>query len=134
MTNVPPAMFRRPTDPPGPLPALRGAGAVATMHLEWERQFATSAYAAALGPRLRRRVRSAASKIMGGTDGEFLADLVRAVDTVAARCDEISERLVTMEIVVDDLARILGEEITQLRAEVQRTAVRDKGTSPSPNL
>jgi hypothetical protein len=104
------------------------------MHLEWERQFATPADAAAFGPRLRRRVRSAASKIMGRADGEFLADLVRAVDTVAARCDEISERLVTIEIVVDDLARILGEEITQLRADIQRTAVRDKGTSPSPNL
>jgi hypothetical protein len=134
MTDVPPAMFQRPTDPPGPLPALRGVGAVATMHLEWERQFAPPADAAAVGPRLRRRLRSAASKIMGGADGEFLADLVRAVDTVAARCDEISERLVTIEIVVDDLAHVLGEEIAQLRAEVRRTAIREKGTSPSPNL
>jgi len=134
MTDVPPAMFQRPTDPPGPLPALRGAGEVVTMHLEWERQFGTPADAMAFGPRFRRRVRAAASKITGRPDREFLADLVRAVDAVAKRCDEISERLVTIEIVVDDMACVLGGEITQLRAEVERTAIRDKGTSASSNL
>ena len=47
---------------------------------------------------------------------------MRAVDAVAERCDELSERAANLEVIVDDLARILGEEVTQLRAAVESRA------------
>jgi hypothetical protein len=131
MTDTPPAMFQRPTDPCQPLPPLRSGGQIARMHTEWARLDAATGYTSSVGDRLRVKARSAAARVTGSADRHFLADLVRAVDAVAARCDELSERVGKLEVVADDLARILGEEITQLRAAVERMADRESGTSPS---
>ena len=70
------------------------------------------------------------SRLVGGADHLFLGDLVRAVDAIAARCDELSERVANLEVIADDLARAFGQEITQLRAAVERTAEQESGTSP----
>jgi hypothetical protein len=102
------------------------------MHTEWARLDAAPGNTASVGVRLRVKARSAAARVTGNADRHFLADLVRAVDAVAARCDELSERVGKLEVVADDLARILGEEITQLRAAVERMADRESGTSTSP--
>ena len=52
---------------------------------------------------------------------------MRAIDTIATRCDELSERVAGLEVTADDLARVLGEELTQLRAAVERI-----GSGPPP--
>jgi hypothetical protein len=86
---------------------------------------------ATLGRRLRTKLRVAASRITNRADHRLLGYLVRAVDAVAERCDELSERAANLEVIVDDLARILGEEVTQLRAAVESKAAEDSaGSSP----
>jgi hypothetical protein len=51
----------------------------------------------------------------------MLGDLIRAIDAVATRCDELSDRVSSLEVSVDDMARILGEEVTRLRAAVEQS-------------
>jgi hypothetical protein len=53
----------------------------------------------------------------GSVDREIVADLIRAIDALALRCDELTDRLEHQNIVLDDAVTIFGEEMTRLRAE-----------------
>lgn len=123
-------MFRRPSDPPEPLPPLAGSEHIAGLHSEWARLDATPGAGAPLGARIRQRARAATFHVARRATAELLADLVRAVDAVAVRCDELSGRVERLEAVTDDLARLLGEEVTQLRAAVQRMEADRPESSP----
>jgi len=122
-------MFRRPSDPPAPLPSLRSNEHIVKLHTEWARLHAMSAASQAPGARLRAKTRSAVSRLLGTADHQLLGDVVRAVDAVAVRCDELSERVGNLELTSDDLARSLGEEIARLRASVERSRGTESGTS-----
>jgi hypothetical protein len=56
----------------------------------------------------------------------MIANLIRAIDAVAERCDVLSERLAHEDFVVDDAVNIFGEELTRIR--VQLTAITDGST------
>jgi hypothetical protein len=128
MTEKPPAMFRRPSDPPEPLPPLRASENIVKLHTEWARLHAAPTEDEALATRLGTKARSIASRVIAGADHQLLGDVVRAIDAIAARCDELAERVANLELTADDLARTLGEEVTQLRAAVERVT----RTEPSP--
>ena len=123
-------MFRRPSDPSDPLPPLRGNDLIVTLHTEWARMHATPSAAATLGARIRHRARAVAFRFTHSASRELLADLIRAVDAVAVRCDELSGRVERLEAVADDLAGVLGEEVTQLRAAVHRFEADRTESSP----
>jgi hypothetical protein len=124
-------MFTRPTDAPDPLPSIHSDENVATLHRQWLRTATTPA-----GPdaspwhRLHRLVRRFARRGSGSLDREMIGDLIRAVDAIAARCDEISERLAQQQIVLNDAVTILGEELTRLRAESAPLIGRARQPSP----
>ncbi len=130
MTDRPPGMFRRPSDPSEPLRPLGGSEHIVRMHSDWARLHATPGANAPLGARIRQRARAATFRVGRSASRELLADLIRAVDAVAVRCDELSGQVERLEAVADDLARVLGEEVTQLRAAVQRLEA--DGTESSP--
>jgi hypothetical protein len=131
--SEPPGMFRRPTDPPDPLPPLRARGGnVAEMHTEWARMHQSLSVDATVTRRIRKKVESLRSRI-GGTDRHLLGYVVRAVDDVAARCDELAQRLSELAISLDDLARTAGEDLTRLRAELESTS-RAESESPRSSL
>jgi hypothetical protein len=117
-----PEMFRRPSDPPEPLPQIRASNPIGTLHTEWARMHSSPPEQTSPGRRLSKKVRLAASRMTNRADHRLLGDLVRAVDAVAERCDELSERAANLEVIVDDLARILGEEVTHLRAAAESRA------------
>ena len=71
-----------------------------------------------------RKARSLADRGLGRPDREVMANLIRAVDAVAARCDELLERLTSQQVSIDDMATIYGEELTRMRAELARVASR----------
>ena len=73
-------------------------------------------------PRLTRLLRRMTRRGPGAVDREMIADLIRAIDAVAARCDVIADRLDHQNIVVNDAVTIFGEELTRLRA----------GSAPAP--
>ena len=78
--------------------------------------------------------RKIGNRVPGGVDQVIIADLIRAVDAVAARCDELSDRLQHQQIVLDDAVTIFGEELTRIRAELAPRGGDDGGTLPPPAL
>lgn len=129
MTEEPPVMFRRPSDPPETLPSLRSNEHIVKLHTEWARLHETPAASRASSARVRTKARSVVSRLLGTADHQLLGDVVRAVDAIAVRCDELSERVGNLELTSDDLARSLGQEITRLRASVERSIGTGPGTS-----
>ncbi len=126
MSEEPPVMFRQPSDPPEALPPLRSNQHIVRLHTEWARLHTTPAASKALSARLRGKAHSAVSRLVGTADHQLLGDVVRAIDAITKRCDELSERVANLQVTSDDLARALGQEITQLRAALERR------TDPGP--
>jgi hypothetical protein len=122
-----PRMFQRASDVPDSLPSVRHGGHVATLHREWT-GIATSVEGE--GTSWRHRFARLARRLTGrgslGVDRVMIANLIRAIDAVAERCDVLTERLAHQDIVVDDAVSIFGEELTRIR--VQLTAITDGST------
>jgi len=128
-----PSMFRRAADVHDPLPPVRQAEDVVKLHREWIRISAPPAgQSGAPWPRLVRMVRRIVGKGPGVVEREMIADLIRAIDAVAARCDVIADRLDHQNVVVNDAVTIFGEELTRLRAESAPGPGDAEGPSPSP--
>jgi hypothetical protein len=114
----PPAMFRRPADPPERPDPVRGSDTIRELHSRWAHLHSPATSPGTVRERIVRLARVRAARLGLGCDPELLGDLVRALDAVAGRCDELSDRVHDLEIVVADVARIFGEEVTRLRASV----------------
>jgi hypothetical protein len=108
-----PRMFQRPADVPEPLPSVQHGEHVANLHRGWMALTAPSARTP------RQRLLRLARRVRGRSltsDRALIADLIRAVDAVAARCDELADRVQTQHVLLHDMASIFGEELTALRA------------------
>ncbi len=113
-----PSMFQRAADVHDVLPPVREADDVVKLHREWIRiSMPPAGQSSALWPRFVRLVRRITRRAPGAVDREMIADLIRAIDAVAARCDVIADRLDHLNIVVNDAVTIFGEELTRLRTE-----------------
>ena len=129
-----PTMFRRAPDVHDPLPPVRQAEDLVKLHREWIRiSTPQAAQSRALWPRLARLVRRMVGRGPGAVDREMIADLIRAIDVVAARCDVIADRLDHQNVVVNDAVTIFGEELTRLRAESAAAPGDGGAQSPSPS-
>jgi hypothetical protein len=118
MIEHPPDMFDRPTEAPPPLEPVRSSEDITTMHAEWARRDVASRTKASSWHRVVRKTRSAADRMLGRADNQMMGDLIRAIDTVAMRCDELSERVTRQEALIAEIASSLGQELTRLRALV----------------
>jgi len=123
-----------PDEPVDDAAPVRQADDVVKLHREWVRISTPQAgQSRALWSRLVRVARRIASRGPGAVDREMIADLIRAIDAVAARCDVIADRLDHQNVVVNDAVTIFGEELTRLRAESAPVLGDDGGPSPSPS-
>jgi hypothetical protein len=128
-------MFQRAADVHDPLPPIREADDVVKMHREWVRiSTPTAGQPAALWPRLVRLARRVTGRGPGAVDREMIADLIRAIDVVAARCDVIADRLDHQNIVLNDAVTIFGEELTRLRVEAAPVLGESPTTAPTLSL
>jgi hypothetical protein len=125
----PPRMFSRPTEPPRPIEPIRSGEFVTKLHATWSRPYENRS---SWSNRIRSKSRSAIERLLGRADHELIGDLIRAVDAVAARCDEISARLSQLEIITNEVAETLGPEVTRLTAEVGHLASRGPITANPP--
>jgi hypothetical protein len=116
--GTPPAMFDLPADPPPTLSPIRGSAEIATIHERWSQMATGTPLSASRWSSMLRKSRSVMNRLLGRSDHDFLADLTRAIDAVAARCDEISDQLARQQILTNNIAESLGEEVTRLRANV----------------
>jgi hypothetical protein len=111
-----PRMFQRPPDVTDQLKQLRHGPEIAKLHREWIIRIVPPAKPSTgqRGIRVVRRILNRA----GSVDREIIADVIRAIDALALRCDELTDRLEHQHIILNDAVTILGEELTRLRAEV----------------
>jgi hypothetical protein len=53
-------------------------------------------------------------------DRDLIGELIRAVDALAARCDELADRMITLESALAELVEVFGADLTRLRAAAAR--------------
>jgi hypothetical protein len=116
-------MFQRASDVHVPLPPIRQDAQLVKLHREWIRVTTPPAgQSTALRNRLVRLARRLTNRGPGAIDREMIGDLIRAIDTVAARCDAILDHLTHQDVVVEEAVTIFGEELTRLRADAASLA------------
>ena len=78
------------------------------------------------------RARQAIGRLGGAHDAAaeraLLGDVIRAVDAVAARCDELAGRLTELQQVVEEAVVVFGQDLAAARA----VAVGDRRAPGSP--
>ncbi|HEX3333946.1 MAG TPA: hypothetical protein VHS57_06370 [Acidimicrobiales bacterium] len=109
-----PHALAHPADVPPPLGHVRDSEAVQSFRSAWathgERARSSS---------LPARLRAWAGRVTGRSDRYLLSTVARATDAVAAHCDALTDRLSAQEAITADVTAAFGQELAQLRAEVQ---------------
>ena len=57
-----------------------------------------------------------AARAAGEPDRALIGDIIRALDVLAARLDDTTDRLMALELLVREVVDIASEELTRLRA------------------
>jgi hypothetical protein len=129
--QVAPKMLRRPTDAPLPFEHIRASEHLRILHLGWAR-LNDHAQNTPATPTQWQRVSSKVRRTLpfGGADRELLGVLIRTVDAIALRCDEIADRLSVQESLMEDVTDSFGEDITHLRAELVQLRVALAASDP----
>ena len=120
----PPTMLRQPVDAPETLNHAADIESVRAFRQAWKhrRELATA-------PR-RGSLRTWAGRVTGRSDRRLMSALASATDAVTDHCDQLVDRLTSQEAKTADMARAFGEELAQLRAEVDH--LRNVVTSLQP--
>jgi hypothetical protein len=126
-----PTVLSRPPGPGAPLPSVQQGEEVAAVHRAWadahaarEKAAETSATAGsgggleAMKVRLKARISSAAAAGLPDQDADrqVVGDLIRAVDALAHRIDELGGRLMALEQLVEEVVVVASEDLTRVRA------------------
>lgn len=124
-----PRLFSRRADPLPLPPALHDAEVVATLHLRWA-QLAGAGQGAPPGAAdagdgpggggagVRAKVRArvvAAARADAAADRGLIGDLIRAVDAVAARVDEVTARVGNLELLLQEVLDRTSEELVRVQ-------------------
>lgn len=65
------------------------------------------------------RLRAWVGRVTGRSDRYLLSTVAQATDAVAAQCDALTDRLSSQEAITAEVTAAFGQELAQLRAEVQ---------------
>jgi hypothetical protein len=128
--DEPPAMLRHAIDAAPPLDPVRPGTAVTSMHQTWARVDAA-------GGREDTGVRRRVARLVPGPSSQALRDdrmligeLIRAADALAARCDELADRVMALEGALAEVVEVFGADLTRLRAAGLTAARDDEVRSP----
>jgi hypothetical protein len=102
-------MFSRPTDAPAPLTRLGDGEAGQVFNQVW-------AYEQTRGGSLRAWL----GRISGRADRRLLFALATVTQELLIRLDEVAQRLERQETLTEDVTGAFGEDVTQMRVEVER--------------
>jgi hypothetical protein len=136
---APPEMLSHPLDAGPPLDPIRSDPALAAVHDEWRRvASAGAARPDASGGERRGRTGATTDAVVReiipliDDDRAMIGTLIRAVDRLAGRCDELADRLAALEATLEELGNVTGEEVARLRAAVAGRPAGPGGTMPRP--
>ncbi|MGH9093481.1 MAG: hypothetical protein ACRDZR_19175 [Acidimicrobiales bacterium] len=132
-----PTLLHHPPGAKAPLPPVRHGEELTAVHRAWADAHAAEhppdhaagrAGLDAVKARARARLASAAAAAMPdrGPRDAVVGDLIRAVDALASRVDELGGRLVALEELVEEVVVVTSEDLTRVRA-----AVAGRGTRSS---
>lgn len=122
----PPRLLEHGAEPPAPLDDTRMLPQIAGLHEHWANIHAEQARpggASGMRAKVRARVATAATEATRADrqdDRALIGDLIRAVDTLASRSDELAHRLDHLQAVVTELIAAVGDDVVQLRASLAR--------------
>jgi hypothetical protein len=125
----PPSLLEHPAGVSTPLEALRSSPEIAEIHAAWIRLHGVQP--TTLAARALRRM-GAATAAAEGSSRELTGDLVRAVDAVAQRCDDLAARLANLEELVQEVITVLGGDLVRLRASAIGPAARSATDAADP--
>jgi hypothetical protein len=137
---APPKLLSRPADAPPALAPLRDSDTIRSLHADWARLHgapaapatpATPAGPAGQFQRVFRKVRR--NLPFGSADRALIGALVRGVDLIAARCDEIADRLATTETITAEVTDSFGRDITHVRADLMTLRATLDGPDAPPD-
>lgn len=114
MTGQAPRMYSRPTEPPEPLKPVQMSEEISSLHTKWAALHVGNGAVS----RARRRSLGIANRLLGRSDDVLIGDLIRAVATLATRCDELASRTERLETIVADIAGTLGQDVARLQTTV----------------
>jgi hypothetical protein len=141
----PPRLLRHPPGADAPLAPVHQGDEIAAVHRDWARAHADEQDRPAGGgdgllggalARARARAASVAAEAVlpaQQADRALIGDLVRVVDTLARRVDDIGDRLVALEQLVEELVVVTGEDLARIRAALLPGADRAERPSPPPD-
>jgi hypothetical protein len=116
----PPALLAHPPGPGPALDPLQGGDEVAAMHREWARLGAGAGRGGGLRGAGRATVAAAERRLPGHrAQRALIGDVIRAVDAVARRVDEIGVRLLALEELVEEVTVVTGEDLAAVRAALE---------------
>jgi len=118
-----PAMLKLPVGDRLPPVAVHDHPAVQAMHEDWLRahdtQHERQDVPAGLRGSVKDRVAQAARQNLEPTlryDRALIGDLIRATDVIAQSCDALGRRVADLEDLVEEIVRVVSEDVIRLRA------------------
>ena len=128
LPDAAPRMLSRPVDPQPRLGHLGDSEPWRRLRETRDHRFADLA-----GQPMKSRLRTWASRTTGRSDRLLLLALIDATETLMARCDLLADRVSALEAGGAEIAEVLGEEITLLRAEVEHLRTSEPASDVSPH-
>lgn len=139
----PPQLLTRPADAPEPPSPIHDHLEFTALHQLWSDIHANEA-TSNLGHSSRRFPHWNSSNVKNLSEAQLsdrslIGILIRTVDLLALRCDELSNRLSSAEQLVEELSNLLSEDITELRSQFiplveNRTALSSRDTNSQSSL
>jgi hypothetical protein len=133
----PPGLLRHPPGAGTPLPSVHHGQELATVHHGWASVHDDETEGAGEGrrggSRMWARVRAhvvAAALPAQRADRALIGDLIRAVDALGQRVDEVGTRLVFLEELVEELVVVTSDDITRIRAAIAADIEQDGPAGP----
>jgi hypothetical protein len=123
MTGPGPEMYSRPTEVPEPLTPIQASREVSDLHTKWA---ALHGGNEELASRAHRKLLRAVRRILGRSDDVLIGDLIRAIDVLAIRCDELAHGVERVDTVVAEIAGTLGQDVARLQAQVMQLRSTDE--------
>lgn len=122
----PPRLLEHGAEPPAPLDDTRTLPQIVGLHEHWANVHSEQARPGGAGgvrAKVRARVAAAATEATRADrqdDRALVGDLIRAVDMLASRSDELAHRLDHLQAVLTELIAAFGDDVVRLRASLAR--------------
>lgn len=109
-----PQLLQHATDAPPPLGHASEVESVRSFRSAWATRSERD-----LSPSLLVRIRAWVGRVTGRSDRYIAQRAAAATDDVVSHCDALTDRVVALESLMSEVSGAFGQELAQLRAEVQ---------------